>query len=760
MNPANPNQRHNFIITGRRGGGLSQPDFIANYDDVKDIIPQQEPFARRGCCSDFCNYVRVINPSYWVFLVILGVLTALLAFAIDIASFQFRFFVSDLCTFHLPWWLGYFSWVLFTIFFAMIAASVGVCISRDAEGSGIPEVKSILAGVNIYKYLSFQTVIGKVIGLFAALVAGLSIGKEGPFVHLATGVANKLAKLRCFRKIETNPAIKKQMLAAAVAAGVASTFGAPMGGVLFSIEVTATYYMVSNLWKAFFCATWSVVTIKLVQGSSTAELFVRTEVANIELRWHLLGYIALGLLSGAVGGLFVTVVGKIIYLRKKIQVAFFSNRWGYVGFVAFVTGFCTFPIIFLHDPDKPTIHELFQPEFLAQQRSEKWSTPAEGFNLFTFAFLKFVLTVLAVTSPIPAGVFTPIFTLGASVGRLFGFTLFHIFEAASFPPNYIALYAVIGAAGVASSVTRTISVCVIVFELTGQVTFLIPLLMCVLTSYAISNSLSISFFDLLLDMKNLPYIPALKSQQAYSLDASDIMNKNFLYLTRDSTLSDIAILLQYVGNQPKSVPVVESSEQKLLCFAVQAQSLRKYLFAEYNKIQARLDPSTRAALSSYFKTLTAISQRDNWMMTQSFALKSAMLKSPGGHRGRFFSQESMGDSLQMMSELASSSSPRARGGGAPPSPRQTEVVDDFWNGEIDYASAVIEMDRAPFTVFEQTPMAKIHFLFTMLNLVQLIVVSKGLAVGIISKGEFLRNKQLQQQDRQGEGAPLSASHAA
>lgn len=54
-------------------------------------------------------------------------------------------------------------------------------------------------------------------------------------MHLAAGVANKLAKLKCFSKIEKNPAIKKQMLAAAVAAGVASTFGAPMGGVLFSI---------------------------------------------------------------------------------------------------------------------------------------------------------------------------------------------------------------------------------------------------------------------------------------------------------------------------------------------------------------------------------------------------------------------------------------------------------------------------------------------------------------------------------------------
>ncbi len=91
-------------------------------------------------------------------------------------------------------------------------------------------MKSILAGVNIYKYLSFQTLIGKTIGLFCGLVAGACIGKEGPFVHLAAGVANKLAKLRCFREIEKNPAIKKQMLAAAVAAGVASTFGAPMGG--------------------------------------------------------------------------------------------------------------------------------------------------------------------------------------------------------------------------------------------------------------------------------------------------------------------------------------------------------------------------------------------------------------------------------------------------------------------------------------------------------------------------------------------------
>lgn len=89
-----------------------------------------------------------------------------------------------------------------------------------------------------------------------------------------------------------------------------------------------------------------------------------------------------------------------------------------------------------------------------------------------------------------------------------------------------------------------------------------PLLLCVLVSYALGSSLSISYFDLLLDMKGLPYMPALRSKEAYNMDASDIMNRNFLYLTRKSTLSDIGILLQYVGNQPKTVPVVETSEQK------------------------------------------------------------------------------------------------------------------------------------------------------------------------------------------------------
>lgn len=71
---------------------------------------------------------------------------------------------------------------------------------------------------------------------------------------------------------------------------------------------------------------------------------------------------------------------------------------------------------------------------------------------------------------------------------------------------------------------------------------------------------------------------------------------------------------------------------------------------------------------------------------------------------------------------------------------QKEMIDQFWNLKIDWTSVHLETDKAPFSVTEYTQMAKLHFLFTMLNITQVFVVNLGVMVGVITKTSFIKHK--------------------
>lgn len=103
-----------------------------------------------------------------------------------------------------------------------------------AAGSGIPEIKTILSGFVIRGYLGSFTLATKSIGLALSVASGLSLGKEGPFVHIAACVGNICS--RFFSKFDLNEARRREIISASAAAGVAVSFGAPVGGTLFSLE--------------------------------------------------------------------------------------------------------------------------------------------------------------------------------------------------------------------------------------------------------------------------------------------------------------------------------------------------------------------------------------------------------------------------------------------------------------------------------------------------------------------------------------------
>ena len=89
--------------------------------------------------------------------------------------------------------------------------------------------------------------------------------------------SQQLCRLPIFRRLNENEPLRRQMLAAGCAAGVASTFGAPVGGVLFSIEVTATYYSVAHLWKAMFTAVAAAVVFRVTRDMGSLALFNVTD---------------------------------------------------------------------------------------------------------------------------------------------------------------------------------------------------------------------------------------------------------------------------------------------------------------------------------------------------------------------------------------------------------------------------------------------------------------------------------------------------
>jgi H+/Cl- antiporter ClcA len=152
------------------------------------------------------------------------------------------------------------------------------------------------------------------------------------------------------------------MIAAAVAAGTTATFGAPLGGVLFSIEVASTYYMVSNLWKAFFCATSSILMFRYLEVYQTIELFDYTKFDAIDMDLEIFLYALLGILCGIIGALFVHVLTKIIFLRDRLKLPFITNSFYWSIFVGLVTGLISFPVEFMMITDKTVINSMFSVE--------------------------------------------------------------------------------------------------------------------------------------------------------------------------------------------------------------------------------------------------------------------------------------------------------------------------------------------------------------------------------------------------------------
>eukprot|EP00795_Rhopilema_esculentum_P006672 gene6672-12228_t len=663
------------------------------------------------------RFLTVLANDY-SFLFILGVLMALISFMLD--YFIEKCQMAQILLYQMVKFsalLQYVLWIGFPLL--LITFSVGFVhlVSPHAIGSGIPEMKVILRGTVLRRYLSFPTFISKTVGLISALGSGIPIGKEGPFVHISSMVARMLSKfIKAFHGIYVNESRNTDMLACACAVGVSSSFAAPIGGVLFSIEVTSMYFAVRNYWRGFFAAVCGAFMFRLLavldSSEETITALFKTRF-RIDFPFDVQEFVAFGF------------IGRFIYPAMIVLIV--STLSFPKGSGQFVAGQLT---------AKEALYELFSnttwsaqdPSPASMEVLRHWQTAYTSIyvTLTVFVISKFILTAVCVALPVPAGVFFPVFIIGAAYGRLVGECMATWFPNGVNTPIVPGGYAVVGAAAMAAAVTHTISTSVIVFELTGQITHILPVMIAVLIANAVVQQLQPSIYDSIIEIKKLPYLPDI-SRPGYIINVGDIMDTRLFYITTKSSYLHLKNLLR--RSNLLSFAVVDKPDSMMLLGSIRRIHLENLLARQLSKGHKQdggLEPIRELSRVSYRPGSDAIDVvfeekqgGDTKVSKKSKVSKSSAVTT----LQKLFTHTST-----ELSEAATSSGEFGADAYCPA--WEMELLHE----EIDFSST--QIDPAPFQLVEQTSLYKAHKLFCLLNLSQAYVTLLGRLIGVVTLQEL------------------------
>ncbi|MGN0522092.1 MAG: ClC family H(+)/Cl(-) exchange transporter [Eubacterium sp.] len=350
-----------------------------------------------------------------------------------------------------------------------VLALLGIIVSAVikwepmSSGSGIPQVDGEIKGHLSQKW--WRVIIAKLIGGTASILGGLSLGREGPSIQLGAMAGKGIAKIT-----KADKTSELRMISCGGGAGLAAAFNAPLAGVMFVLEEIHHTIDKSIICMGIVACICADFVSKIFFGQSNIFSY---DTSNVPLKYYWL-LILLGIVLGLLGCGYNIIMSKGQDIFKRFSKIPVEIR---MIFVFFVGGAVTLLI--------PQItgggHQMV--EYLLNERPE--------IKVLIFLLIsKFLFSAFSFGSGAPGGIFFPLLILGTYIGAIWANIFIPLLNLDS---NLWQEFVVISMAGIFASIVRApLTGIILVFEMTGNLSSLLPLAVVSLISYATANLIGVN----------------------------------------------------------------------------------------------------------------------------------------------------------------------------------------------------------------------------------------------------------------------------
>lgn len=337
--------------------------------------------------------------------------------------------------------------------------------AREARGHGVPEVMFAVARRG--GRIAPQVAAVKALASALCIGGGGSVGREGPIVQIGSALGSTLGRI-----VKVAEPRIRVLVACGAAGGIAATFNAPLAGVFFAMELILADFAAQSFGMVVLASVTASVIGRAALGNQP---FLTLPEFKIHHLVEYLLFALLGLIAGATGVAFTRILYWIEDACDWAWLKSHGPEWLRPAAGGVLLGLVLLVL--------PEMYGVGYP-VLGNGIAGKYAIPF----LIVLLIGKMIATSLTIGIGGSGGVFAPSLFIGAMLGSAYGQILHQVMPGLAGP---IGAYGLIGMGAVFTGAARApITAVVIMFELTGEYSIILPLMAAIVLATGVSHLLS------------------------------------------------------------------------------------------------------------------------------------------------------------------------------------------------------------------------------------------------------------------------------